>query len=468
MEDNDIFKGLERLCLSSTGRRPISIEPMAQSGSDRRYFRIYVENGSFIGTYVPDPSEGRCFVALAADFRMSRSFVPEVLGVAANGALYIQEDLGDRSLFSILAKPQARALIKETLLRLVDLQQAPESLWIEDCMSAPFSKRQIMWDLNYFKYDFLKPHEIAFDEELLEDDFERLSRRLVSIPDELCGFMMRDCQSRNVMITDRGPVFIDFQGGRRGPVLYDAVSLLWQARAGFDRDFKVEMLDFYCEAFCKGDESKKASMLSWCGDFVLFRTLQVLGAYGFRGLVQNKAHFLLSIPGGLANLSELLHNGSLDRYPELKKCAVSLTSVVDGRENAVSDGLTIEIYSFSYKKGYPRDLSGNGGGFMFDCRALHNPGRYEIYRSMTGLDQPVINFLEERGEVQSFLKNAWALTDPAIERYLSRGFTRLQIGFGCTGGRHRSVYCAQHTADHIRDLFPEINVNLIHREQSGK
>ena len=468
MEENDIFNGLERLCLSSTGKRPISIEPMAQSGSDRRYFRVYVENGSFIGTYVPDPLEGRCFVALADDFRMSRQFVPEVLGVSGDGALYIQEDLGDRTLFSILSKPEARALIKETLLRLVDLQQTPESLWIEDCMSAPFSKRQIMWDLNYFKYDFLKPNEIAFDEELLEDDFERFSQRLVSIPDELCGFMMRDCQSRNVMITDRGPVFIDFQGGRRGPVLYDAVSLLWQARAGFDKDFKAEMLDFYCAEFCKGDESKKASMLSWCGDFVLFRTLQVLGAYGFRGLVQNKAHFLLSIPGGLANLRESLHDGSLDLYPELKKCALSLTSAIDRKENAASDGLTIEIYSFSYKKGYPRDLCGNGGGFMFDCRTLHNPGRYAIYRSMTGLDQPVIDFLEERGEVQSFLKNAWALTDPAIERYLSRGFTRLQIGFGCTGGRHRSVYCAQHTADHIRDLFPEINVNLIHREQSGK
>lgn len=224
------------------------------------------------------------------------------------------------------------------------------------------------------------------------------------------------------------------------------------------------MLDYYCDCFCDGDEMMKKEMLASLDDLVLFRTLQVLGAYGFRGLVQHRAHFLLSIPPALSNLRNLLESGRMDSYPEIKRCAEILTQGI-ALENAKSDnGLTVEIFSFSYKKGYPADLSGNGGGFMFDCRSMHNPGRYPEYRSLTGRDQAVIDFLEKRGEVKAFLQNVWSLTDPAIERYLSRGFSNLQIGFGCTGGQHRSVYCAEHTASHIRYLFPEVTVKLTHRE----
>ncbi|MDE6057439.1 MAG: phosphotransferase, partial [Muribaculaceae bacterium] len=249
-------------------------------------------------------------------------------------------------------------------------------------------------------------------------------------------------------------------------VLYDAVSMLWQARAGFDPEFRMKMIDFYCDAFCGGQQDKKREMLSSLGDIVLFRTLQVLGAYGFRGLVQRKAHFLLSIPGALANLSQLIDDGILDSYPELKRCAQLLTCSLSSADGKGEGGLLVEVISFSYKKGYPDDLSGNGGGFMFDCRALHNPGRYVEYRNLTGRDKPVADFLESQGEVEGFLKSAWALTDAAIERYVRRRFTRLQIGFGCTGGQHRSVYSAERTAAHIRRLFPEVKVLLRHREQN--
>lgn len=464
MEEKDIRHALGCLVAAESGNVATDIQPLEQSGSERRYYRIDAGGHTYIGTYAPDAAEGHCFVELASGFRKAGRAVPEILAVSSDRRLYIQEDLGGTSLFSVLSAPDAEENMKETLRRLVALQKTPESIWAASCMHKPLGRRQVMWDLNYFKYEFLKPRNIIFDEDSLEDDFERLARRVTSIKEDFQGFMMRDCQSRNVMMSPRGPVFIDFQGGRRGPVLYDAVSILWQARAGFDEDFRTRMLDFYMDEFCDSDADSKRDMAESLGDIVLFRTLQVLGAYGFRGLVQGKAHFLLSIPGALANLSQLVAYGWLDKYPELKRCAIALAGDVKVSAEADSKTLTVEILSFSYKKGYPENLTGNGGGFMFDCRGMHNPGRYLQYRTMTGRDKPVRDFLESRGEVRHFLSSCWALTDPAIERYSVRGFTNLQIGFGCTGGQHRSVYCAEATADHVRSLFPEVTVRLIHRE----
>lgn len=464
IEEREVVGRLGELLSSVVDYSQLEVETIAQGGSDRRYYRLMTDKGSYIGTFTLDKAEAECFVSLAKAFRDAGRSVPEIFTVSNEGHLYIQEDLGDMSLFSLLGQSSAADYIKETLIRLVALQKTPKTLWADKCLSAPFCRRQVMWDLNYFKYEYLKPSEVAFDEGKLEDDFERMAHRLTEIPEEFMGFMMRDCQSRNVMIADGMPVFIDFQGGRMGPVLYDAVSFLWQARAGFSNEFRLEMLNAYCEEFCDGNSEKMKCMLSSLDDLVLFRTLQVLGAYGFRGLVQRKAHFLLSIPGGLANLHDLLTKGCLDRYPELKRCCESLIDKQVTYSNLEKEGLTVEVFSFSYKKGYPDDRSGNGGGFMFDCRALHNPGRYSQYKQLTGRDKGVIDFLESRGEVQAFLKSAWSLTDAAIERYVSRGFTKLQIGFGCTGGQHRSVYSAEKTAVHIAEIFPEVNVRLIHME----
>ncbi len=464
MEEREIENSLKLLLATVVDFSQLEMKILDQSGSDRRYYRLLTDNGSFIGTYTPDKTEGECFVGLARAFRAVGRSVPEILAVSDDWHVYIQEDLGSKTLFSLLGQTSSTEYIKETLIRLVSLQKTPEKLWAGKCQCAPFCRRQAVWDLNYFKYEFLKPSEVIFDEDRLEDDFEKMAKKLVEISEEFSGFMMRDCQSRNVMISSDRPVFIDFQGGRKGPVLYDAVSFLWQARAGFSNVFRKQMIDIYSDIFCEGDSEKKRRMLSSLDDIVLFRTLQVLGAYGFRGLVQRKAHFLLSIPGALSNLEELLTNGSIDNYPELKRCCESLLTKHTVSSDSEVRGLTVEVFSFSYKKGYPDDRSGNGGGFMFDCRALHNPGRYAQYKSLTGRDRPVIEFLEKRGEIQAFLKSAWSITDAAIERYVTRGFTRLQIGFGCTGGQHRSVYSAEKTAAHIAEVFPEVNVRLIHRE----
>lgn len=248
-------------------------------------------------------------MALASGLHAAGCDVPRVLACSDDSRCYLQEDLGDRSLFSSLADGDMPRLVAETLSRLVKLQKAPQNVWLSHCQASPFCSRQVMWDLNYFKYEFLKPSGVVFDENLVEDDFVKISDMLLSVPHRFWGFMMRDCQSRNVMVTPDGPVFIDFQGGRCGPALYDAVSFLWQARAVFS-GFRDEMLKFYAGVFCDGDASMAEEMLGWLPVFVLFRTLQVLGAYGFRGLVQHRAHFVMSIPGALENLSGIMAEGS--------------------------------------------------------------------------------------------------------------------------------------------------------------
>lgn len=465
MNDSDIRSALRALFAKYyelKSDEAVEVVRLPQSGGDRLYFRMTSISGRCVGTYDSDVSEAKCFVNLARNFYGAGLDVPQIYAVSDDYHFYLQEDLGDVSLFSVLDRKFADINVQMTVLRLADLQRSPKKLWENDVINPEFSHRQIFWDLNYFKYDFLKPSGIPFDENKLENDFERLSVCLLSIPKKFWGFMMRDCQSRNVMM-HKTPHFIDFQGGRFGPCLYDAVSLLWQARAGFSEDFRKRMLGIYALQFCE-DKAEASRMLADLNNLVTFRTLQVLGAYGFRGLVQHRSHFILSIPGAIENLRKLIEANALDEFPELKAVCVRLIESPTYSVFRMSDTLRVEVFSFSYKKGYPQDLSGNGGGFMFDCRAMHNPGRYEQYKSLTGRDTPVIEFLEDRREVQSFLCNAWSLTDQAVERYLSRGFSNLQIGFGCTGGQHRSVYCAEATANHIKLLFPEVEVVLTHRE----
>lgn len=445
-----------------------SMTPLAQAGSDRRYWRLSGNGHHAIGTFGPDVSENECFIRLAKAFEKIGGPTPKIYTMGEDMHHYLQEDLGKKSLFDLLGVAEFDDYLLMTIRALVRLQKTPESSWLDCCKEKPFGRQLVMWDLNYFKYEFVKPSQVVFNEYLLEDDFEKLTSRLITTADDFMGFMMRDCQSRNVMITADGPKFIDFQGGRLGPAIYDAVSFLWQSRAALPKHLKHEMLRYYAEEFCNGDRAKIERMLSQAGDMILFRTLQVLGAYGFRGLVQHRAHFIQSIPGALSNLRELIDDGCVDPYPELKGICVALTEDEryhrDQQKVIMGSGLKVEIFSFSYKKGYPDDFSGNGGGFMFDCRAMHNPGRYERYKPLTGRDAPVMEFLERLGEVQQFLRGVWSLTDPAVERYLSRGFSKLQIGFGCTGGQHRSVYCAEKTAAHVRELFPEADILLTHRE----
>lgn len=474
------------------GAEVTSVRMLPGAGSNRKYFRMSgrsVSEGGVdkhcgcIGTVGDDEHECRAFVKLGKVFRKNGVSVPEVYSVTSDYMHYIQQDLGDTSLMDIILQYNKRNFdpndplslgstslserIRKVLRQLSDMQQVPSKLWLGCTEYKPFCIRQALWDLNYFKYEYLKPAAVIFDEEALQDDLEAFAESLCS-DNGFNGFMFRDFQSRNVMIHDDQPWFIDFQGGRMGPGIYDAVSFLWQAKANFSKAFRYEMIDEYVSNFPEGVfPTDKEGLRNLVNRFVLFRTLQVLGAYGFRGLVEKKAHFIESIPQALQNLSEVAATGVMDSYRELKRVCSIICN--DKRfEKTNREKLLITIYSFSYKKGYPEDFTGNGGGFMFDCRGMHNPGRYPEYRKYTGLDKPVIDFLENRGEIQKFLKHVLDVVEPSVNTYFRRNFTNLQIGFGCTGGQHRSVYCAEHLAKELKERFPEVEIEVIHREQNIK
>lgn len=477
-QDTDI---LSQLYIDYTGFPPSSVLRLPGAASGRKYYRLsgnIIKDGepvefNCIGVSGDTLRDCRAFVKLAKDFYKEGIRVPEVYAVTDDYMHYIQQDLGSVSLFDIINDSKksgdpdiVKPIVRETLSGLAKMQSVDPSAWSSHAEYRSFSNRQAMWDLNYFKYEYIRPSGIDIEEDRLEDDFERLSEDLCSPNAGMQGFMYRDFQSRNVMVHDSEPYFIDFQGGRLGPVIYDAVSFLWQAKAGFSDDFRQEMLEHYFGELsrltsCHRNEPEERQAVNM---FALFRTLQVLGAYGLRGLVERKSHFIESIPAALENLKILIESGAADRYPELKR--VCLCACNDSRfVKKMLDGLQITVFSFSYKKGYPADFTGNGGGFMFDCRGMHNPGRYAEYKSLTGRDKPVVDFLEERGEVQQFVENVVKIVSPSIETYLRRGFSNLQIGFGCTGGQHRSVYCAEHTAGILAEKFPSAHVVLIHREQ---
>ena len=449
------------------GVRPSYVRPLGASGSNRRYYRLTDEEGrTVIGTYGPDIAENRAFVRLAAGLGKAGIGVPEVYAVSSDAHFYLQQDFGDTSLYSLLHTESAPALIEDCMRDLARLQTAGKEL-VEgaEAWQPPYGGRQAMYDLNYFKYMYLRAGGFSCDEERLQDDFEAIAAEVKAIDRRCTGLMYRDCQSRNVMVTEGDCKWIDFQGARLGPFLYDAVSFLWQARAGFSDSERDRYIRVYAGELATLLGLDIETVLKPLPLLVLLRTLQVLGAYGLRGLIEKKAQFIETIPAALVSLGTQIERGSLKAWPELE--AVCSKIIADNRFTRVAaDGLTVEVYSFSYKRGYPADYSGNGGGFMFDCRGLHNPGRYERYKNMTGLDDEVKEFLEQRGEIQTFLQDSWRLTDTTIERYLKRGFTRLQIGYGCTGGRHRSVYSAEATAHHIKAVWGDrVKVILHHREQ---
>lgn len=473
------FTALYELYRNITGHDPCGCEILPGGASDRRYCRLWSvsENGEredeYIGAVGTNKRECKAFVRLDEVFYSAGVNVPKVYAYAPDYLSYLQEDLGDDTLYSMMnsdkiSNSEFEDLVKDSISQLVRLQSVPSDKWESLSGYNPFSRRQVMWDLNYFKYEYLKPGAFEIDEEALEDDFERFASDILKYSEGNSGFMIRDFQSRNIMVKNGSAYLIDFQGGRKGPGVYDIVSFLWQAKAGFSEEFRMRMLEDYAEKLAKVRGYSDLNFVSFkhvAMKFALFRTLQVLGAYGLRGLVEKKAYFVESIPFALKNLKELLNAGVADAYPELKR--VSTEIIQDGRfVKAKADGLIISVFSFSYKKGYPADYSGNGGGFMFDCRGMHNPGRYEIYKPLTGRDPEVIEFLEDRGEVQNFVDKAISIVTPSVKTYKRRGFSSLQVGFGCTGGRHRSVYCADRFARLLSEQFPGLKVEVKHLEQN--
>ena len=442
-----------------------------QQGSNRVYTRETDENGrSVIRVVGTNRDENRAFIYMARHFHALGLPVPEVYWVSDDEMSYTQEDLGDTLLFDCLEPTLLERAIRA--LAHIQVTGARDFDW-SVCFPVPaMDERSIRWDLNYFKYCFLKGSQIEFSEPQLEDEFDRLVRNLLStFTFHLSTFMYRDFQSRNVMIRDGQPYFIDFQGGRRGPTQYDVASFLWQAKANLAPELRAHLIDAYLDELEKvytanGQQLTTNDQIAWRAalpHFVLFRTLQVLGAYGYRGYFERKQHFLESIPLALKNLKDILADLK-DEYPYLKSLSAQLEITELSNHEITENNLTVTIYSFSFKKGLPVDESGNGGGYVFDCRSTHNPGKYDEYKQLTGLDQPVIDFLEKDGEILVFLESVDKLVDHHVERFIERDFTHLQVAFGCTGGQHRSVYCAEHLAHHLHDKYG-VRVHLIHREQ---
>lgn len=466
-----VTEELKRLYRVYTGSEAQDITELPSSGSNRRYFRL---NGTptLIGVSGTSVEENKAFIYMAAHFRKKGLPVPEVYACSEDSSLYLQEDLGDTLLFHAIEKGRKssvfdegeRALLHKTITLLPSIQFAgADGFDFSHCYPQPeFNQRSILWDLNYFKYCFLKATGMEFQEDRLEDDFQKMSD--VLLRNSSATFMYRDFQSRNVMVKNGEPWFIDFQGGRKGPFYYDVASFLWQAKAKYPEELRNELLNDYIQALRKYIPVDESYFYSQLRHFVLFRTLQVLGAYGFRGYFEKKPHFIQSVPFAIDNLRQLLRS-DYPEYPYL--CAVlrQLTSLKQFSDDMQKRMLEVKIVSFAYKKGIPNDPTGNGGGFIFDCRAINNPGKYERYNHFTGLDEPVIRFLEDDGEITHFLEHAYTLVDASVKRYLDRGFTNLMVCFGCTGGQHRSVYSAQHLAEHLNAKYG-VKVHLVHREQN--
>lgn len=463
------YELLSELYKSYTGHEPEQVDEMPASGSDRRYFRLHGDP-TLIGVCGESEAENKAFLYMARHFRSKGLPVPQVLAQSEDGMCYLQEDLGDTLLFKAIEKgrlthvfsEEEKTLLKKTIRLLPDVQfLGADGMDFSVCYpQAEFNRRSILWDLNYFKYCFLKATGMVFQEDQLEDDFEKMAD--VLLRSSSATFMYRDFQSRNVMVKDGEPWLIDFQGGRKGPFYYDVASFLWQAKANYPESLRKELLEEYLKGLRKYQPIDEKYFFAQLRHFVLFRTMQVLGAYGFRGYFEKKPHFIQSVPFAIENLRQLLKQ-PFTEYPYLCQVLNELTQLKQFTET--EKHLTVRVMSFAYKKGIPDDPTGNGGGFVFDCRAINNPGKYDRYKPFIGLDEPVIKFLEDDGEILTFLEHVYALVDATVKRYIERKFTNLSICFGCTGGQHRSVYAAQHLAEHLNKKFG-VEVNLIHREQN--
>ena len=471
-----------------TGHKQLDVLP--QSGSERRYFRLHDTDDSVIGTYGANIKENETFIYFSNHFRKKDLPVANILAVNDTITAYLQEDFGNRSLLNILEEKKFTGevyfLFKKSLEALAELHvRGDEGLNYNLCLTnAEFGKQAIMADLLYFKYYFLDALRRPYDKQKLIDDFEALSNYLTHT--EYKYFMFRDFQSRNILVKEASPPqaeglegasihFIDYQGGMKGAPQYDVASMLWQARANLPDEWKENLLVDYMNAFENliGSPLERNIFRSQYNGYVLIRLLQVLGAYGFRGLFERKAQFLTSIPLALRNLKWFFENQSFGiAVPEFAKVLSICVSdeVVEHftpLQATEQTPLLVKICSFSYRKGIPQDDSGNGGGFVFDCRGILNPGRIQEFKTMHGRDKSVKDYLEQQTRMNEFLNSVFDLVDITVEDYIGRGFESLMVSFGCTGGQHRSVYAADALARHLRNKF-KVKIELKHCVQDEK
>ncbi|TXB62470.1 RapZ C-terminal domain-containing protein [Phaeodactylibacter luteus] len=479
MKATAIEQALSALFENWSGKSPELVLPLAPSGSARIYYRLQAEGKSAIGTYNPNRAENEAFIAFSRHFHELGLPVPAIYEEDLGRQVYLQEDLGATTLYSYLLQrgegpfpPHLLKIYKRVVEELARLQiQGGKNLDYSRCYPCPvFDKQSMLWDFNGFKYHFLRLAGAQFDEQRLEQEAHRLADFLLEAG--TAHFMFRDFQSRNIMVRNGAPFFIDYQGGRQGALQYDLASLLYQAKADIPEDTRLELLSHYLDTAGQLLPIDRERFLRHYYGFVLMRSIQVLGTYGLRGLYERKEHFLKSIPFALRNVQQLLNGGQIAiELPELSQAIQQITDsgAFEPFDTTVGSNslLTVRINSFSYKKGLPVDPSGNGGGFTFDCRFLHNPGRYEPYKKLTGRDEPVINFLKHHSTMEGFLNDAFRMVDEAVENYIERSFTSLMVNFGCTGGQHRSVYAADALAQHLADKYG-VDIELHHIEQERK
>jgi RNase adapter protein RapZ len=476
-----MVNAVSQLYKSWKGKEPVQVDILPQSGSERRYFRLFdAEGRSVVATYGLNIPENESFIYFADHFREKGLNVPEIFAVNYDKNIYLQQDLGSISLLNMLEKDgfteEVYALFRKSLHELARLQVlGDEGMNYKKCLTnEEFGKQAIMADLLYFKYYFLDALRKPYDKQKLIDDFEALSTYLTHT--EYKYFMFRDFQSRNIFVTpEKNVFFIDFQGGMKGAPQYDVASMIWQARANLPDEWKYNLLEDYMNSFEEIIENTidRDVFRSQYNGYVLIRLLQVLGAYGFRGLFERKAQFLTSIPLALNNLRWFIENNSLGIVvPEFRKVlnlcideeVIRKFTPVQASEDTP---LVVKVCSFSYKKGIPEDAGGNGGGFVFDCRGIDNPGRHDEFKEIHGRDRPVMEYLERQTRMQDFLNSVFDIVDITVEEYIRRGFTSLAVNFGCTGGQHRSVYAADALARHLRNKY-KVKIDLCHVVQEEK
>ncbi len=476
-----MIDAISQLYTNWQGNPPGQLDVLPQSGSERRYFRLYGDNGSVIGTYGVNIKENETFIYFSNHFQQKNLHAANIFAINDDITAYLQEDFGDVSLLKCLEVEgftiNVYALFKKSLEALAELQvNGDAGLNYNLCLTnTEFGKQAIMADLLYFKYYFLDALRRPYDKQKLIDDFEALSNYLTHT--EYKYFMFRDFQSRNIMVKeDQSVHFIDYQGGMKGAPQYDVASMLWQARANLPDEWKENLLVDYMNAFEKLIKSSldRNIFRSQYNGYVLIRLLQVLGAYGFRGLFERKAQFLTSIPLALKNLKWFFENQSLGiAVPEFGKVLSICTSdeVIEQftpLQATEQTHLVVKINSFSYKNGgIPVDESGHGGGFVFDCRGVLNPGRFEEFKTLHGRDKSVIDFLEQQTKMTEFLNSVFDVVDLSVEDYIRRNKSSLMVSFGCTGGQHRSVYAADALARHLRNKF-KVRIELRHLVQDER
>jgi aminoglycoside/choline kinase family phosphotransferase len=473
----EIEQQLKILLETECQEKLLKIEPLSAHGSERKYFRLYTPRQNYIGTHNRDKAENAAFLSFSKHFQKLSLPVPKIYAEDAVHDIYLQQDLGDLTLFDYLNTVRkeegfSKKIISvyEQVLQILPRFQitAAKDLDYNYCYPRQsFDKQSMMWDLNYFKYYFLKLAQISFNEQKLEDDFRHFSDFLLSAKRDY--FMYRDFQSRNILLLHEHPYFIDYQGGRRGALQYDIASLLYDAKADIPPEIRDNLLDIYISILSRYISVNRESFITYYYGYVLIRIMQALGAYGFRGFYERKEQFLKSVPFALNNLEYLLRSVTLPlALPALTDAWHKLIDSNFLRQlNNIRLRLKVRIQSFSYKRGIPWDEKGHGGGFVLDCRALPNPGKYTEYSDVNGNDAKVVDYFKNMKEVQIFLDHTYQLIDQTVINYQQRDFTDLLVAFGCTGGQHRSVYCANQLAHHLKSKY-DIEVEVRHLELETK